>query len=197
MLRAPLKDGVTQIITPLARAMVKVGISANAITVVGAIGSWIASLLFFTQGIFFIGTLVIALFLLSDLFDGTIARITDSEGTRFGALLDSTLDRISDAVLILALIVWAMENEVDWILPLALSMVFGFLISYIKARAESLGVSCEVGVAERSERLIVLLTATGLYGLGIDSAMIIGLWFLVLITAITVVQRFVAVMRNA
>jgi CDP-diacylglycerol--glycerol-3-phosphate 3-phosphatidyltransferase len=197
MLRAPLKDGVTQIITPLARAMVKVGITANAITVVGAIGSWIASLLFFTQGIFFIGTLVIALFLLSDLFDGTIARITDSQGTRFGALLDSTLDRISDAVLVLALIVWAMGNEVDWILPLALSMVFGFLISYIKARAESLGVSCEVGVAERSERLIVLLTATGLYGLGIDSAMIIGLWFLVLITAITVVQRFVAVMRNA
>jgi CDP-diacylglycerol---glycerol-3-phosphate 3-phosphatidyltransferase len=197
MLRAPLKNGVTQIITPLARAMVKVGITANAITVVGAIGSWIASLLFFTQGIFFIGTLVIALFLLSDLFDGTIARITDSQGTRFGALLDSTLDRISDAVLVLALIVWAMGNEVDWILPLALSMVFGFLISYIKARAESLGVSCEVGVAERSERLIVLLTATGLYGLGIDSAMIIGLWFLVLITAITVVQRFVAVMRNA
>ena len=197
MLRAPLKNGVTQIITPLARAMVKVGITANAITVVGAIGSWIASLLFFTQGIFFIGTLVIALFLLSDLFDGTIARITDSQGTRFGALLDSTLDRISDAVLVLALIVWAMGNEVDWILPLALSMVFGFLISYIKARAESLGVSCEVGVAERSERLIVLLTATGLYGLGINSAMIIGLWFLVLITAITVVQRFVAVMRNA
>lgn len=197
MLRAPLKEGVTHLITPVARGMIKIGITANGITVVGAVGSWIASLLFFTQGIFFVGTLVIAAFLLSDLFDGTIARMTDSQGTRFGALLDSTLDRISDSVLILALIIWAIDQENNWILPLALSLVLGFLISYIKARAESLGISCDVGIAERSERLIVLLTATGLYGLGLESAMIIGLWFLVAINSITVIQRFVVVMRDA
>jgi CDP-diacylglycerol--glycerol-3-phosphate 3-phosphatidyltransferase len=71
------------------------------------------------------------------------------------------------------------------------------LISYIKARAEGLGIPCEVGVAERAERLIVLLTSTGLYGLGVTSAMAIGLWFLVIINAITVVQRFFVVMRDA
>ena len=197
MLRVPLKSGVTRLITPLARMMIKVGITANGITVVGAMGSWIASFFFFTNGNFFIGTLVIAFFLLSDLFDGTIARLTGSNGTRFGALLDSTLDRISDAVVIIALIFWSVENERDWLVPLVASLVLGFMISYIKARAEGLGIVCEVGVAERAERLIVLLTATGLYGLGLTTAMDIGLWFLVFINAVTVAQRFFVVMRDA
>jgi CDP-diacylglycerol--glycerol-3-phosphate 3-phosphatidyltransferase len=197
VLRIPLKSGVTRAILPLARLMVRVGITANAITVVGAIGSWIASLYFFARGNFFFGTLVIAFFLLSDLFDGTIARLTGSNGTRFGALLDSTLDRISDAVVIIALILWSVKEEGSWLIPLIASLVLGFMISYIKARAEGLGISCEVGVAERAERLIVLLTSTGLYGLGVSSAMDIGLWFLVIINAITVVQRFYVVMRDA
>lgn len=197
MLRIPLKSGVTRLITPLARLMMRVGITANGITVVGAIGSWVASFLFFTNGNFFVGTLVIALFLLSDLFDGTIARLSGSNGTRFGALLDSTLDRISDAVVIIALIFWSVENERDWLVPLIASLLLGFLISYIKARAEGLGIPCEVGVAERAERLIVLLTATGLYGLGVTTAMDVGLWFLVAINAVTVAQRFYVVMRDA
>jgi CDP-diacylglycerol--glycerol-3-phosphate 3-phosphatidyltransferase len=197
VLRIPLKSGVTRLITPLARLMMRVGITANGITVVGAIGSWVASFLFFTNGNFFVGTLVIALFLLSDLFDGTIARLSGSNGTRFGALLDSTLDRISDAVVIIALIFWSVENERDWLVPLIASLLLGFLISYIKARAEGLGIPCEVGVAERAERLIVLLTATGLYGLGVTTAMDVGLWFLVAINAVTVAQRFYVVMRDA
>lgn len=197
MLRVPLKSGVTRLITPLARAMVRLGITANGITVIGALGSWSASIYFFTRGDFFIGTLVIAFFLLSDLFDGTIARLTGSNGTRFGALLDSTLDRVSDAVIFIALILWSIERENSWVLPLLLSLLLGYLISYIKARAESLAIACEVGVAERAERLIVLLTSTGLYGLGVESAMIIGLWFLVLINLITVGQRFAVVIKEA
>jgi CDP-diacylglycerol--glycerol-3-phosphate 3-phosphatidyltransferase len=190
MLRVPLKSGVTRIITPLARLMVSIGMTANVITVVGAMGSWGSSLYFFTRGEFFIGTLVIAFFLLSDLFDGTIARMTNSSGSRFGALLDSTLDRVSDAVIIIALLVWSVDREPSWLLPLYLALLTGFLISYIKARAEALDLKCEVGIAERAERLIILLTSTGLYGLGFDSAMIIGLWFLVVINLATVFQRF-------
>ena len=197
MLRIPLKSGVTRLITPLARLMIRVGITANGITVVGAVGSWLASFIFFANGNFFVGTLVIALFLLSDLFDGTIARLSGSNGTRFGALLDSTLDRISDAVVIIALIFWSVENERDWLVPLIASLLLGFLISYIKARAEGLGIPCGVGIAERAERLIVLLTATGLYGLGVTTAMDVGLWFLVAINAVTVAQRFYVVMRDA
>ena len=197
MLRIPLKSGVTRLITPLARVMIKMGVSANGITIVGAIGSWMASLYFFTRGEFFLGTLVIAFFLLSDLFDGTIARLTLTSGSRLGALLDSTLDRISDAMILRALILWSSENAPTWLLPLAISLVTGFLISYIKARAESLGIECEVGLAERSERLIVLLTATGLYGLGVESAIMVGLWLLVIINGITVAQRFIVVVRQA
>lgn len=166
------------------------GVTANGVTIMGAIGSWVSSLYFFTQGDFFVGTLVIAFFLLSDLFDGTIARMTHSEGSRFGALLDSTLDRVSDAVIIIALLIWAMDREESWHLPLYLSLLTGFLISYIKARAEALDLACEVGIAERAERLIILLTSTGLFGLGVESAMVIGLWFLTAINLITVFQRF-------
>ncbi len=197
MLRIPLKSGVTRLITPIAKGMIRAGITANAITIVGALGSWISSIYFFSRGDFFVGTLVIAFFLLSDLFDGTIARLTSSTGSRFGALLDSTLDRISDAMIFIALILFSVENARSWLFPLILGLLTGFLISYIKAKAESLSIVCEVGIAERSERLIILLTSTGLYGLGIDSAVIIGLWFLVLLNLITVFQRFHVVMRAA
>lgn len=197
MLRIPLKSGVTRLITPIAKGMIRAGITANAITIVGALGSWISSIYFFSRGDFFVGTLVIAFFLLSDLFDGTIARLTSSTGSRFGALLDSTLDRISDAMIFIALILFSVENAGSWLFPLMLGLLTGFLISYIKAKAESLSIDCEVGIAERSERLIILLTSTGLYGLGIDSAVIIGLWFLVLLNLITVFQRFHVVMRAA
>lgn len=190
MLRVPLKSGVTRLITPLARIMISMGVTANGVTIMGAIGSWVSSLYFFTQGEFFVGTLVIAFFLLSDLFDGIIARMTHSEGSRFGALLDSTLDRVSDAVIIIALLIWAMDREQSWHLPLYLSLLTGFLISYIRARAEALDLACEVGIAERAERLIILLTSTGLFGLGVESAMVIGLWFLTAINLITVFQRF-------
>ena len=197
MLRIPLKSGVTRLITPIAKGMIRAGITANAITIVGALGSWISSIYFFSRGDFFVGTLVIAFFLLSDLFDGTIARLTSSTVSRFGALLDSTLDRISDAMIFIALILFSVENARSWLFPLILGLLTGFLISYIKAKAESLSIVCEVGIAERSERLIILLTSTGLYGLGIDSAVIIGLWFLVLLNLITVFQRFHVVMRAA
>ncbi len=197
MLRIPLKSGVTKLITPLAKGMINLGLSANAITIIGALGSWFSSLYFLTRGDFFVGTLVIAFFLLSDLFDGTIARLTSSTGSRFGALLDSTLDRISDAMIYIALILWSIDNTESWLLPLTLALVSGFLISYIKAKAESLSIPCEVGIAERAERLIILLTSTGLYGLGVDSAVIVGLWFLVLLNMITVIQRFYVVLRSA
>lgn len=197
MLRVPLKSGVTRLITPLAKGMISIGMTANGITIFGAIGSWIASLYFFSRGDFFVGTLVIAFFLLSDLFDGTIARLTQSQGSRFGALLDSTLDRVSDAMILIALILWSSANEPSWLIPLSFALVSGFLISYIKARAESLEIQCEVGVAERAERLIILLTSTGLYGLGVESAVWIGLWFLCLLNLITVVQRFAVVARQA
>lgn len=199
MLRIPLKSAVTDLITPMAKAALKLGITANAVTIAGAIGSWAASLYFFTTGKFFVGTLVITVLVLSDLFDGTMARLSGDQPSKFGALLDSTLDRVTDAILLISLLLWALSDLAQLknssatldrlILLILIALLTGFLISYIKAKAESLDITCEVGIAERSERLIVLLVATGLYGLGVGLALEIGLWILVLINLITVFQR--------
>lgn len=210
MLRVPLKDGVTRLITPAARALLRVGMTPNAMTIAGAVGSWLSALFFFPRGELFIGTLVVTIFLLSDLFDGTMARLDGSKGSRFGALLDSTLDRISDALIIVALIIWAerdgftshgsasKEALIDGTALIALlliSLVTGFLISYIRARAEALGVRCDVGIAERPERLIVLLVGTGFSGLGAVNALPLALVMLVAINIITVIQRVIVVYR--
>jgi len=205
MLRVPLKDGVTRLITPLSRSLLRAGISPNAMTLAGALGTWISALFFFPRGDLFIGTLVVTVFLLSDLFDGTMARLDGSKGSRFGALLDSTLDRISDAIVIFALMIWAesedfsaQKNLVDanlTIALLAIALLTGFLISYIRARAEALAISCDVGVAERPERLIVLLVGTGFYGLGVMAALPLALVLLVSINVVTVIQRIIVVYR--
>lgn len=205
MLRVPLKDGVTRLITPLSRSLLRAGISPNAMTLAGALGTWINALFFFPRGDLFIGTLVVTVFLLSDLFDGTMARLDGSKGSRFGALLDSTLDRISDAIVIFALMIWAesenfsaQKNLIDanlTIALLAISLLTGFLISYIRARAEALAISCDVGVAERPERLIVLLVGTGFYGLGVMAALPLALVLLVSINVLTVIQRIIVVYR--
>lgn len=205
MLRVPLKDGVTRLITPLSRSLLRAGISPNAMTLAGALGTWISALFFFPRGDLFIGTLVVTVFLLSDLFDGTMARLDGSKGSRFGALLDSTLDRISDAIVIFALMIWAesenfsaQKNLIDanlTIALLAIALLTGFLISYIRARAEALAISCDVGVAERPERLIVLLVGTGFYGLGVMAALPLALVLLVSINVVTVIQRIIVVYR--
>lgn len=197
MLRVPLKSGVTRLISPLARLLLRAGVSPNAMTLIGALGSWLSALLLFTRGELFIGTLVVAIFLLSDLFDGTMARLDGSTGSRFGALLDSTLDRISDAMVIIALIIWATSESNELVILLLITLLTGFLISYIRAKAESLGITCDVGIGERAERLIILLTGTGLYGLGIEIALPIGLVLLALINVITVWQRVLIVYRSS
>jgi CDP-diacylglycerol--glycerol-3-phosphate 3-phosphatidyltransferase len=205
MLRVPLKEGVTRLITPLARRLLRAGISPNAMTVAGALGSWISALYFFPRGELFLGTLVVTLFLLSDLFDGTMARLDGSQGSRFGALLDSTLDRISDALIIFALIIWVESGGLkagatffdasEMTVLLLFSLLTGFLISYIRARAEALGIRCDVGIAERPERLIVLLVGTGFYGLGAMIALPFSLIMLLTINIVTILQRVIVVYR--
>ena len=97
MIQKRFKAPVTAIITPVCRAMLRIGLSANAVTIIGSAGVTFSAIYFFAEGSFFIGTLIVSFFALSDLLDGTMARISKTDGTRWGALLDSTLDRISDA----------------------------------------------------------------------------------------------------
>jgi len=189
MLQESLRAPVTRLITPICRGLIKLGVSANMVTAVGALFTILAAVLTFPQGRFFLGTMLIIVFVLFDLLDGTIARLSEKGSNAWGALLDSTLDRLTDAV-ILGSILWFMIGEDDPLVPLVLStIVLGFLISYIKARAESLGIECNGGFAERSERIIIVLTTVGFAGLGIDYVMAIGFWVLAIASLVTVIQR--------
>ncbi len=189
MIQNRYKAPVTRLITPICRLMLKIGISANALTVFGTLGVSLSSLYFFGSNQLFLGTLVVALFALSDLFDGTLARLSNNQGTKWGALLDSTLDRISDAAIVIG--IWLYLRDVgSQFQYAALAVLFlGSLIPYIRARAESLGIDCSVGVAERAERLIILLVGTGLSGLGFLLALELALVLLLLLSLVTVWQR--------
>jgi CDP-diacylglycerol--glycerol-3-phosphate 3-phosphatidyltransferase len=104
-------------------------------------------------------------------------------------LLDSTLDRVSDAAIVIGIWIYLFEKGSD-LHFLAVSVLFlSGLIPYIRAKAESLGISCSVGIAERAERLIILLVGTGLYGLGLDIALPISLTLLTFLSLATVFQR--------
>lgn len=197
MLANRFKAPVTAVITPLCRGALRIGITANALTVVGAIGSVISSLYFFSRGDFFIGTLVVSFFALSDLFDGTMARLSPQGSTSWGALIDSTLDRATDAAICAGILMFFYRDENSFTTYLALfALITGSLIPYIRAKAESLGIECSVGIAERAERLILLLVGTGLFGLGVKVAIDVSLVILSIVGTITIIQRLRVVARS-
>jgi CDP-diacylglycerol--glycerol-3-phosphate 3-phosphatidyltransferase len=197
MLQESLRAPVTRLITPICSGLLRLGISANVITAMGALGTIISALFALTNGRLFLGTLLTVFFVLFDLLDGTIARLSQKGTSPWGALLDSTLDRLSDAI-ILGSVAWYLMEIDDRLAPLVLiAAVLGFLISYIKARSESLGIACDGGFAERTERLIIVLVTTGFAGLGVPYVLAIGFWVLTLASLLTVIQRLAIVYRGA
>jgi len=195
MLQGSLRPPMTRLITPLSRVLLRIGVTANSITVLGALGTIAASLLLFTTGHLFAGTTVITFFVLTDLLDGTLARMSPQGSSTWGALLDSTLDRVGDAAILGSLIYWLMKSHDHLVGVAFIALVAGSLISYIKARAESLDIECNGGIAERTERLIILLVATGFAGLGVPYVLTIGIWLLTVLSLVTVAQRLAIVYR--
>jgi CDP-diacylglycerol--glycerol-3-phosphate 3-phosphatidyltransferase len=197
MIQNRFKAPVTALITPSCRFLLRIGITANWLTFIGAIGSSMSALYFFSKGDFFLGTFLVSLFALSDLFDGTMARLSEQGTTKWGALIDSTLDRATDAAIYAGVISYAISIDNRNLALLALlALTTGALIPYIRAKAESLGIECSVGIAERAERLIIILTATGLYGLGVNIALAGGLLLINILGLITIVQRLLVVARS-
>jgi CDP-diacylglycerol--glycerol-3-phosphate 3-phosphatidyltransferase len=166
------------------------------VTVFGTIGSILSAIYLIPRGELFLASIVIPLFLLSDLFDGAIARLSERGATLWGGFLDSTCDRLSDSALLGSLAVYCMLNEDPMYPVILIAIVAGFLVSYVRAKSESYGVPCTVGVAERTERLILTLFAIGLEGLGLPYALAIGIWLLAILSAITVLQRVLVVRRG-
>ena len=193
MLSASLKPAVTRVINPIARGALRVGLTPNSVTFAGAIGLVFSALYFYPRQEFFIGTLLISFFALSDLFDGAMARISQRGASKWGGFLDSTIDRITDSAILIGLILALIDTN-DPLAPVALgALVAGTLVPYIRAKAESLGIECSGGIAERTERLIIALTAIGCEGLGIPYALAFGVWTLFALSLVTVVQRVLIV----
>ncbi len=193
MLSDSLKPAVTRAINPIARGALAIGITPNAVTFIGALGLVTSALYFYPKGDFFIGTLVISFFALSDLFDGAMARISHKGVSDWGGFLDSTIDRITDSAILVGLTIF-LANENDPLTAVVIgSLVFGSLVSYIRAKAESMQIPCSGGIAERTERLIVALTSIGLDGLGVPYALAIGIWLLLILATVTVIQRIMIV----
>ena len=196
MLNVLARARISHLVDPLGARLARTGISPDVVTLIGTTGAVSGSLVFFPQGWFFVGTLVIWFFVMFDMLDGAVARARGIT-SRWGAFLDSTLDRVADAAVFGGLAWWFAGESEGLLLASLLCLVLGTLTSYIKARAEGLGMTCNVGFAERSERLIIVLVGTGLEGLGMPYALAVALWLLVAASAITVVQRLMEVRRQA
>jgi CDP-diacylglycerol--glycerol-3-phosphate 3-phosphatidyltransferase len=199
MLTVHVRTPLSRVLLPVGRALARAGLRPDTLTVVGAIGVVAGALVCYPQGRFFVGTLVITAFVLADLLDGAVARARGGTGSLWGAFLDSTMDRISDAAIFAGLVLWFAGRGDDVLLAAValFDLVAGVLVSYTKARAEGLGLTCNVGLMERSERLIVVLLATGLDGLGVPYVLAAALWLLAVTTAVTVGQRVAEVRRQA
>ncbi|MBP7971350.1 MAG: CDP-alcohol phosphatidyltransferase family protein [Candidatus Nanopelagicales bacterium] len=188
---------MAHVIDPVAKGLLKVGLSPDAITVIGTMGVSAGALIFFTRGSFWIGTLVIAAFIFSDMLDGTMARIAGRSGP-WGAFLDSTLDRVADGAIFAALLIWFARTNQWWLVAITtVCLIGGAVVSYAKARAEGLGMTCNVGFAERTERILIVLVPTFIAGLGVPYIQAVALWLLAGLTILTVFQRMVHVYRQA
>jgi phosphatidylinositol phosphate synthase len=193
-----LRPVFNRLTEPVANALARTPITPNAITIIGTVGVAAGALALFPTGHLFAGTLVCWGFVMADMLDGALARVKGTTGT-FGAFLDSTLDRVADASVFAGLAAWFVLGGHSRLLAgvAVYCLVSGALVSYAKARAEGLGIRCDVGLAERSERMLIALVATGLSGLGVPYVLAIGLWLLAAASTFTFGQRVLAVHRGA
>jgi CDP-diacylglycerol---glycerol-3-phosphate 3-phosphatidyltransferase len=192
-----LRPALSRVLTPVAGALARTPVTPNALTVTGAAGMTAGALWLFPTGHLFAGTLVCTGFVLTDMLDGLLARVKGTSGA-WGAFLDSTFDRIGDAAVFAGLTIWLVRTRQDTLAWVALfCLVAGMMVSYAKARAEGLGIPCNVGVAERTERLLITLVAAGLTGLGVPYVLAIGFWALAVLSVVTFGQRVAVVRRGA
>ncbi|MEQ3549964.1 phosphatidylinositol phosphate synthase [Pseudonocardia nematodicida] len=197
MLNLFARGHVDRLTDPVGRRLVERGVSPDTVTVAGTVGAVVCSVVLLPAGWLVLGAVLVTLFVLTDLIDGAMARVRG--GTRFGAVLDSTCDRIVDGALFAALAWWALTGGAEPVAGAAalVSLVGGQIVSYVKARAESVGLTAEGGLVERAERLILGLLGAFLAGLGVPYALTVALVLLAIGTVVTLGQRILAVRRSS
>lgn len=199
MLNKYARAFVTKVFTPLARTLLRLGVTPDMVTIFGTLGVLACALVLYPLGELFWGSLGVTVFVLSDTVDGTMARLRGRSGT-WGAYLDSCLDRFADGAIFAGLALWfARGGGDDLTAGLALAcLVFGSIVSYVKARAEGLGYTANVGIAERGERMVAVLVGAGFVGLGVPLVFLqVVLGLLALASLVTVFQRMTTVHRQA
>ncbi|AFC44535.1 hypothetical protein OCU_33160 [Mycobacterium intracellulare ATCC 13950] len=179
--------------TPTAKACLRLGLTPDVVTILGTVVAVAGALIFFPIGKLFIGTLVVWFFVLFDMLDGAMAR-EQGGGTRFGAVLDATCDRVSDGAVFCGLLWWIAFGLHDKPLAAAtlICLVTSQVISYIKARAEASGLRGDGGIIERPERLIIVLVGAGISDFPFVAwppALPVAMWLLAAASLVTCAQR--------
>ncbi len=190
----------TKLSRPLARGALRIGLTPDSVTVLGTTASVVGALTLFPTGHLWYGALVVWFFVLADMLDGAMAR-ERGYGTRLGAVLDATCDRIGDGAVFCGLLWWIAFEMHDKPLAVAtlICLATSQVISYIKARAEASGLNADGGFIERPERLIIVLVGAGFSDLPIHPlplALPIAMWLLAVASIITLGQRVASVRRS-
>ncbi len=191
-----LRPFFARLFGPIVQGLARTPVTPNMITVAGTVGVAAATLSMFPNGWLFPGAATATFFIFTDMLDGQLARIKGSSG-KYGAFLDSTMDRFGDAAIFGGITIWFMRTDHLLAVVSLFCLAGGMSVSYVKARAEGLGLNADVGLIERPERVLIGLTSIGLSGLGIPYVLAIGMWALAAGTAITLCQRMRAVNASA
>ena len=183
---------------PIARLLIRRGVSPDVVTVTGTAGVVLAALICFPQGWLWQGVVITTFFVISDMLDGLMAKSTGT-ATPWGAFLDSTSDRLGDAAVFGGILLYFAyrEDSTLWAAVALAGLVFGQWTSYVKARAESLGFTCGGGLAARADRLVIILVGTFVAGLGVPYVLQVAVAVLAVTSMITVFQRIEQVRRQA
>ena len=196
VLPAWVKEGGRAVLAPVVRLAMALHLTPNTITVIGLAITLVASVLV-ASGWLLLGAAVLTAGSLLDAVDGALARATGG-ATPFGSFLDSTLDRAGEAILYIGIGAWLVQTQTEPLVPLLALLVAlagSFLVSYAHARAQGIGLGASVGLAPRTERLVLVIAGVALAGLGLVSGLVAILVILAALTTVTVIQRITHVWR--
>lgn len=193
-----LRGVIGRLFTPLAKGLLRLGLTPDAVTIIGTIGSVAAAFALIATGRLAGGAAVIAFFVFFDSLDGTMARVSGT-ASDWGNFLDSVMDRFADGALFIALTIYLITHGDPWGVWGALAcLVLGGIVPYARAKAESLGCTASGGLAERSDRLVITLVAAAIVGVGLVPLIVlqIVLWVLAGLSLYTVYFRMATVRRQ-
>jgi CDP-diacylglycerol---glycerol-3-phosphate 3-phosphatidyltransferase len=184
------------VVNPIARFLLRLGVTPNAVTIAGTVGVLIGAYLG-ALGHLFWGTWIVTASALTDALDGAMARMRGRSGP-FGALLDSSMDRIADAAVFGAVVFYLANqgNPYGGMVAAIICLAAGQIVSYVKARAQSLGLNADVGLAERLERLLIVGVGGLLGSAGLEWGLPAALWFLAVLSLVTIFQRLIHAARS-